>query len=196
MDEQYQGPYIEREEVLIKDKNWRRKLYTKEEQSRICEEARELYLESDIQYEEILTQLAEFGRKPHKVILDGDCLFRAVMCQLKTSPQWTPMMFRKMTAYFMVKHWDIIAPLVVPFLDEKDNFESYVRNIFLGKTYGDAGVLATIGFMYNIKITVISPGKPPLKIYHTDEENNEIILIHNGREDLEGHYSGTSKTNI
>ena len=96
-------------EVIIKDKNWRRKLYTKEEQSRICEEARELYLEDNLQYEDILTQLAEFGRKPQKILLDGDCLFRAVMSQLKVSPQWTPMMFRKMTSYFMVKHWDVIV---------------------------------------------------------------------------------------
>ena len=66
-------------------------------------------------------------------------------------------------------------------------------NVWSGLSYGDELCLGVLGYMWNLKITIVSPDMPDVKIFHNDEEDPHIVMVHNGKDGLEGHYSATSE---
>lgn len=191
-EEKMKGDYIESEDNAKRDKNWQKKLYSKKEKKDISEDARNCYFVNDEEYDRVCTKLAKFGREPQPVTIDGNCMFTAPMTQLRLNPTFTQLDLRRQIAYFMAKLPEQFFGYADAYL-EGQSFQSYIMNIWNGKSYGDALCLGVLAHMWNLKITVISPNSPDALIFHHDEEDPDIILVHNGREDLEGHYSSTSE---
>ena len=47
------------------------------------------------------------------------------------------------------------------------------------------------GYVWNIKVTIVSPDTTDLKIFHDDDDFPDIVIIHNGRAEPEKHYFST-----
>ena len=49
-----------------------------------------------------------------------------------------------------------------------------------------------IGLKWNLRITVIPPYLSPQNLFQ-DSEEADVLIIHNGNEGLEGHYTSTGE---
>ena len=47
-----------------------------------------------------------------------------------------------------------------------------------------------IAIMWNVKITKIEPNLEEIKILH-NSKNPHVVIVHNGEDNLEGHYCAT-----
>ena len=185
------GEFIPSTDNDQRDKNWQKNLYTKEEKKKLREEVQKCYFASNEDYDAVLVKLAKYGREPDPVKIDGHCMFTAPMKQCSLNRNWTVEDMRHQIAYFMSKMPEQFYQYSLAYLHGQ-SFQSYILNIWAGLCYGDELCLGCLAHMWNLKITVISPHLPDIKIFH-QEEDPDIILVHNGRDDLEGHYSSTSK---
>ena len=67
-------------------------------------------------------------------------------------------MFRHQIASYMVEIVDFLFPIMKDYLERmKILFNTYVMGVYNGRIWGDEYVLATIGKMFNIRISVVSP---------------------------------------
>ena len=192
MDDCMKGKFIPSQDNEGRDKNWQRNLYTKEEKKIISEEAQKCYMWSNEEYESVCDKIAKYGRIPDPVPIDGHCMFTAVMKQCKLNPNFKVEDMRHQVAYFLSKLPEQFYQYSIPYLEDQ-SFESYILNVWLGLSYGDELCLGVLGYMWNLKITIVSPDMLDVKIFHTDEEDPDIVLVHNGKDGLEGHYSAMSE---
>ena len=192
LDDCMKGELIPSHDNDERDKDWQKNLYTKQEKKVISEEAQKCYIWSEEEYQSVCNKLAKYGRIPDPVTIDGDCMFTAPMKQCKLNPNFKAIDMRHQIAYFLSKLPEQFYQYSLPYLEDQ-SFQSYTLNIWNGLSYGDELCLGVIAYMWNVKITIVSPDMPDLKIFHQDDENPDIILVHNGKEGLEGHYSSTSK---
>ena len=90
---------------------------------------------------------------------DGNnSMFRAVRIQLHCPQRYTDDMFRHQIASYMVEIVDFLHPIIKEYLDQMNiSFNTYVMAVYNGQIWSDEYVLATIGKMFNIRISVISP---------------------------------------
>ena len=75
------------------------------------------------------------------------------------------------------------------FLCDK-SLESFIRNLYHGYSYGDIISLMVIAIMWNLTITVLTPTLEEIKILHNSDKPN-VVVVHNGEDNLEGHYCAT-----
>ena len=145
-EDKMKGDYIESQDNAKRDKNWQKKLYSKKEKKDISEDARNCYFVNDEEYDRVCTKLAKFGREPHPVTIDGNCMFTAPMTQLRLNPTFTQLDLRRQIAYFMAKLPEQFFGYADAYL-EGQSFQSYILNIWNGKNYGDALCLGVLAHM-------------------------------------------------
>ena len=84
-----------------------------------------------------------------------------------------------MVGLHLLKHPDIFYPYIKEDLGDQ-SYVSYCRNIYKGNVWGDDVMLAAIGHMWNISITVIIPHSDPLNLFHDNYDNPNIVIVVNG----------------
>ena len=63
----------------------------------------------------------------------------------------------------------------------KESYENYLMNIYDGNLWADDIIIAVIGRMYNLSISIVSPRLEEVyHIFHDLPDNPDIILIANG----------------
>ena len=83
----------------------------------------------------------------------GDCLFEAILQQLKYNPQlYNVKKMREQVAYNIAKNWDVFSPYMP---NDSESYESVIRNTFEGNNYGDVYLAGVVAWMWMIKITII-----------------------------------------
>ena len=191
-DPYMRGDFVESDE--IQDRHLKKKpakiLYDEDEMKTISEEARSHYLFSDKDLEILKTKVAKYGRVLKAVPIDGDCLLHAIRDQCAINPQWTIMENRQTVAFYLAKLPEQFYLYSEPYcLDQ--SFESYVLNFYRGYSQGDELIAGVWGHVWNMKITIVSPETPDLKIFHDDDDFPDVVIVHNGRAAPEGHYFST-----
>ena len=75
----------------------------------------------------------------------------------------------------MVEIIDFLHPIIKEYLHQtKISFNTYVMAVYNGQIWGDEYILATIGKMFNIRISVISPFYSNVwNVFH-DGGNNQM----------------------
>ena len=191
-DPYMRGEFIQAQEIT--DRHLKRKpkkvLYTEEEKLEISSEARNLYLYSDDDLEILKTKVAYYGRDLKAVPIDGDCLLHAIRDQTEINPLWGILENRQTLDFYLAKLPEQFYMYAEPYC-EGQSFESYVRNFFRGYSYGDELIAGVWGHIWNIKITIVTPTNPDLKIFHLDDDMPDVVIVHNGRPDPDGHYFST-----
>ena len=157
-------------------------------------EAQTYFLSSDDELEVLKTKASKYGRDLKPVPIDGDCLLHAVCDQTQINPNWTIPENRQTLGFYLAKLPKQFFMFAEAYCTEQ-SYESYVRNFFNGHSYGDELIAGVWGHIWNMKITIISPYYDDLKVFHTDEENPDIVIVHNGRADEDGHYFSTKMHN-
>ena len=91
-------------------------------------------------------------------------------------------MFRHQIASYMVEIVDFLHPIIREYLDEMNIlFNMYVMAVYNGQIWGDEYVLATIGKMFNIPISVISPFYSDVwNVFHDGGKRPDVVLVANG----------------
>ena len=111
---------------------------------------------------------------------DGDCLFTAILEQVIHPTDFTSQMLRHQTTFYMIQYAHIFFPLVQIDIG-KESYESYLMNIYDGSLWADDIVIAAIGRMYNLSITIVSPRlEEAYHTFHDSPDNPDVILIANG----------------
>ena len=90
-------------------------------------------------------------------------------------------MLRCQACCFMAEFVHVFFPLMKNYLEEwKIGFTMYLEKMFTGEIWCDEFVLATIGKMWQIRITIVSPFyAPPWDIFH-NRLTPHVVLIING----------------
>ena len=120
---------------------------------------------------------------------NGECMFEAVLKQLPHPKRFTANDFRKMVSWYIAKWWTELHTHY--FNGSNESFKSYIENIYNGRIYGDNICLAAIAKMYKLKISVISPSGKFQDFFH--DEKYDVLLVHNGFQGVESHFSATCK---
>ena len=111
---------------------------------------------------------------------DSFCLPRSVLLQIRHDPKFfNEKMLLKMVGLHLLKHPDIFYPYIKEDLGDQ-SYVSYCRNIYEGNVWGDDVMLAAIGHMWNVSITVIMPHSDPLHLFHDNYDNPDIVIVVNG----------------
>ena len=191
-DPYMRGEFIESDE--IQDRHLKKKpkkvLYTEDEIKTISSEARNHYLFSDEHLEILKTKVARYGRDLKAIPIDGDCLLHTIRDQCAINPNWTIMENRQTIAFYLAKLPEQFYMYAELYCHEQ-SFESYVLNFFRGFSHGDEVIAGVWGHVWNMKITIVSPENPDLKIFHDDDDFPDVVICHNGRAEPEGHYFST-----
>ena len=116
-------------------------------------------------------------------------MFSSILCQFsRHTHRYTLELLRKQSAYYLAKHLEVFSLTASAITDEC--LESYIRNLCFGYAYGDLLCLSMIGYMWKLKITVVTPDLEEIWIYH-NSSNPDIVLAFNAKDSLDGHYCGT-----
>ena len=126
---------------------------------------------------------------------DGNCLFSAILDQITHPDGYTAEMLRRQTSFYMARYAHVFFPLVQYDLENDESYESYLVNIFDGNLWADDIMIAAIGRMFNLSITIISPRfDEAMHLFH-DVKDPDILLIGNGgpvmSERYNTHFSAT-----
>ena len=142
-------------------------LYTSAEKKKIkpSEDCQIMYFKSNEKAKNVSQYLKrQFNRQVKEVDYDGSCLFSAILVQISHhTTRYTADMLRKQTAYYLSKHWEIFSNTCEAITDEP--LESYIKNLYYGYSYGDILCLGVIGFMWKLRITVVTPDLEELRIF-------------------------------
>ena len=194
LDSKNRGQWIKSSDIdpLKPVKLQKKDLYSPSQRKKIrpSEQCTVMYLDSNQKAKHVSNYLQEnYQRKVKEVDYDGNCMFSSILCQIsRHTHRYTPELLRKQTAYYLAKHWEIFSLTATAITDEC--LESYIRNLFSGYAYGDLLCLGVIGYMWKLKITVITPDLEEIWIYH-NSSNPDIVLVFNAKDGLDGHYCGT-----
>ena len=191
-DPHMRGEFIISNEIPDRDlkKKMKRTLYTDEEIAEISEEARSYFLSSNLDLEILKTKVAKYGRDLNPVPIDGDCLLHTIQDQTEINPNWTIMENRQTLAFYIAKMPEQFYMHSIPYCTDQ-SFESYIRNFFHGYSYGDELVAGVWGHIWNMKVTIITPTYEDLPLFHKDLDFPDVVIVHNGRGDPDGHYFST-----
>ena len=120
----------------------------------------------------------------------NDNIFRAVQIQLHCPRNFDDSMFWHQIASYMVEIIDFLFPIMKDYLEQmKISFNTYVMGVYNGRIWGDEYVLATIGKMFNIRISVISPFYTDIwNVFHDGARETDVILIADGTDFGSGKY--------
>ena len=120
-------------------------------------------------------------------------MFCAVWIQLHCPQRYTDDMFWHQIASYMVEIVDFLHPIIKEYLDQMNiSFNKYVIAVYNGQIWGDEYVLATIGKMFNIHISVISPFYSDVwNVFHNGGKWPDVVLVANGLDFASGKYQIT-----
>ena len=87
----------------------------------------------------------------------------------------------KQVALHMLRNQSKFYPYMEQeFAETGESYESYVTNIFRGKVWGDDLIAAAFGDMWNIAITIISPGFMKLQPLFHNKVKPDVVIVANG----------------
>ena len=133
----------------------------------------------------IIRSLKSVGKKYVAVEMDGNCLYNAYLSNLIVPEGYDVVKFRKQIAAFGVKNYKFFRDKIHL---SGESYESYMRNIASGLSYGERHVLEMVTKMWYTRITIINPHFDAIKIWHDqDLEDSHVILAWNGND----HYVGS-----
>ena len=105
---------------------------------------------------------------------------RSILLQTRYDPKhFNEQHLMRMIAHHMVRFPDIFYPYIKGDLGDQ-SYVSYCRNIFSGQIWGDDVMLAALGHMWNVSITLLMPYSDPLHLFHDDLEDPDIVIVANG----------------
>jgi len=171
-------------QVRIKPRtNYKAVKYTEKEKRTISQTARDLLFKCDEDMELVREVLENnYNRELVDVEADGNCLFTAVLKQLKHHSTVKPQHLRFMTVYHILRNYDYFEDIVCEKIDNenREDLVPYLTQLLNSKTWADINLLQVIMDMFKITITVISPyiGKP-LNMKH-NESDPDIVIVANG----------------
>ena len=191
-DPKMRGEWIpSSEEAHVKKK---RVLYTDEEKEGLSAEAQAYFLNSDDDLELLKTKASKYGRDLKPTPIDGDCLLHAVHDQTQINPNWNISENRQTLGFYLAKLPEQFFMFAEAYCTDQ-SYESYVRNFFNGHSYGDELIAGVWRHIWNMKIMILSPYYDDLKVFHNDDDNPDVVIVHNGRADEDGHYFSTKMHN-
>ena len=180
-DPYMRGEFIESEE--IQDRHLKKKpkkiLYSEDEMKTISSEARNHYLFSDEHLEILKNKVARYGRDLKAVPTDGDCLLHTIRDQCAINPNWSIMENRQTIAFYLAKLPEQFYMYAELYCHDQ-SFRSYVLNFFRGLSHVDEVIAGVWGHIWNMKITIVSPENPDLKIFHDDDNFPDVVICHDG----------------
>ena len=148
LEEKYQGPILECEEVLLSGRNkvdWD-SIFTPKEKKKLkpTQDMMDLYCESNSEADSIIKKLEKkYGRDIHQLKINGDSLFEAIMFQISTGANnFNAMDLRKQIAFYMIRWPEVFKPLLIEAkLLDKEYFKSYMMNLYYRKKFGRSELL-------------------------------------------------------
>ena len=144
-----------------------------------------VYSRIDSYQTNLLTEFYEF----FQTRLSGYSALDALLNEITPHENYTVDMFRRQLAYYAAQHWNELSHLILPLILTGECYESYLRNMFQGLNFSGPIEILICGHMWNMKISIISAYLPTCHILHSDDEP-DALLIHNGRDGLDSHFSG------
>ena len=150
-------------------------------QKDLSKTAQKLHLKFEKEYDSIKKDLDNLGWSPIQVRPGMNCTFEAICIQVYTPPGYNAYMLRRQACCFMAEFVHVFFPLLKNYLEEwKIGFTTYLEKMFTGEIWCDEFVLAAIGKMWQICITIVSPFYvPPWDIFHNGSTPH-VVLIANG----------------
>ena len=118
--------------------------------------------------------------------------------QLHVPKDFTAQMLHHQVAETFAQYPEFLAAKMKEYLKNCNlTYTQYVFAVYCGDVWCDEYMLGAIGWMFNVRISIISPFFNALwNLYHDGRKNPDIILITNGkgfrtRQDRISHLSGT-----
>ena len=167
-------------------------LYSKGEDKGLSMLMKQMFLKSQQDSKTIDARLKSLRRIPIPTPTDGECFYNSIMMQIDVPKEYTTELFRKQVAFYAVKYFDAFEDEILASMGEDTNYESFVKNVYNGYCYAGLAEAVIIAQMWNVRISIVSADLPTQHIYH-DGTSTHIVLVHNGRDGMDGHFSGTSK---
>ena len=131
-------------------------------QKDLSKTAQKLCFKFEKEYDSIKKDLDNLGRSPIQVRPSMNCAFEAICIQVYTPPGYNAYMLRCQACCFMAEFVHVFFPLMKNYLEErKIGFTTYLEKMFTGEIWCDEFVLAAIGKMWQIHITIVSPFYAP-----------------------------------
>ena len=125
-------------------------------------------------------------------------LFKAIRIQLHCPGTYTDEKMRHQIASYMIEIVDFLFPIMEPYLKRLNiSFNTYVMAVFNGRIWADEYILGTIGKMFNVCISVVSPYLSDVwNVFHDGTKQPHIVLIANGMDFIDvkyriSHFSAT-----
>ena len=108
-------------------------------------------------------------------------LLNSILHQIYALLAYQADIFGMQIAVHMVKYADEFMRILDKFLEQKNlGFIDYMFGVVCGEIWGDEYIIAVISHMWNISISMISPGySNEWKIFH-DRELAHIFVVRNG----------------
>ena len=113
---------------------------------------------------------------------DGQCMFTSALPQfLHHKEKYTTELLQRQLGLHLLKHAHKFYPYVQQCLeDSNESYESFCVNVFQGNVWGDDFLLAALGHMFNVAVSLISPCfEDQYDLFH-DKKVPDIVVIANG----------------
>ena len=133
-----------------------------------------------------LNRVEKYLERFNRVLIPTDTgnnnLVRAIKIQLHTPKNFTDDMMRHQLGYYFIESVDFLFPKMKSYLRSKKlTYSSYVMGVCNGLIWGDEFMIAAIGKMYNVRITVVSPYFSDVwNVFHDGGAKPDIVLVCNG----------------
>ena len=101
---------------------------------------------------------------------------------MHTPKEVTPEILRHQVAEYMVQEALFFEPKMRVYLQQKKmSFNAYIMGVYNGNIWIDEFMLGAVGWMFNIRVSIISPYFTDFwSIFHDGHDQPDIILIANG----------------
>ena len=133
----------------------------------------------------IIRSLKQIGKKYVSVDMDGNCLLNAYLSNIIVPDEYDVTKFRKQLAAFSLKNYNLFRNKIHT---PGESYESYMRNLAQGRSYGDRHCLEMATMMWSTRVSIINPHFETIHIWHDQElEDSHIVLAWNGND----HYVGS-----
>ena len=113
---------------------------------------------------------------------DGQCMFTSALPQfLHHKEKYTTELLQRQLGLHLLKHAHTLYPYVQQCLeDSNESYESFCVNVFRGNVWGDDFLLAALGHMFNVAVSLVSPCfEDQYDLFH-DKKEPDIVVIANG----------------
>ena len=192
---EYCGPYTTEVPAIMKLPEQR--TYSSAE-SHLLEATKKLRLSINTDWKRVTELLEKCGRDYIETDTGNNNALEAIHMQLHAPKDFTTEMLRHQVAETFAQYLEFFATKMKEYLKNCNlTYTQYVFAVYRGDVWCDEYMLGTIGQMFNIRISIISPFFNALwNLYHDGRKNPDIILIANGKgfrtqQDRISHLSGT-----